>query len=240
MSNKVNCNVIQDLLPSYIDELCSEESRQMVEEHLKECAKCRAMLSSMKEDIIPGKGHDIGGQAVDEKKIIQNVNKKIKRDIDRRLMVYRCIMAVIILGILVMFLPIKTVPKSKLSIEYQAFNLSECMDFSDSREPITEDTVYLKDDDREFDKAMFLDFQGNIGYNLKIDALWASKHDYITAAKIISKCPIKNYSYSIVEEGGKKILCLDTVKSSFIGGESEGEYIVNIIVPDKIDDYRIY
>ena len=56
MSEIISCNIVQDLLPSYIDDLCSEESRQMVEEHLKECAKCRAMLSSMKEDIIPCKG----------------------------------------------------------------------------------------------------------------------------------------------------------------------------------------
>ncbi len=36
----MKCNVIQDLLPLYIDDCCSEESRQIVEEHLKSCSQC--------------------------------------------------------------------------------------------------------------------------------------------------------------------------------------------------------
>lgn len=36
-----NCNTIRDLWPLYIDGELSEESRRMVEEHLKECSKCR-------------------------------------------------------------------------------------------------------------------------------------------------------------------------------------------------------
>lgn len=37
----ITCDVIQDLLPLYEDECCSEQSRKIVEEHLAECAKCR-------------------------------------------------------------------------------------------------------------------------------------------------------------------------------------------------------
>ena len=41
---KITCNIIEDLLPLYIDDMVSEDSRQLVEEHLKECAACRKML----------------------------------------------------------------------------------------------------------------------------------------------------------------------------------------------------
>ena len=51
MSEKISCNIVQDLLPSYIDDLCSDESREIVEKHIKECEICREMLSSMKEDM---------------------------------------------------------------------------------------------------------------------------------------------------------------------------------------------
>lgn len=37
----VPCKVIKDLLPLYLDKVCSEESRNIVEEHLKECPDCR-------------------------------------------------------------------------------------------------------------------------------------------------------------------------------------------------------
>ena len=41
---KVSCEIIKDLLPLYHDGVCSNESRQMVEEHLSECEKCRLDL----------------------------------------------------------------------------------------------------------------------------------------------------------------------------------------------------
>lgn len=47
---KITCNIIEDLLPLYIDDMVSEDSRQLVEEHLKECASCRKMLDEMKKE----------------------------------------------------------------------------------------------------------------------------------------------------------------------------------------------
>lgn len=47
---KIECGVIDDLLPLYMDECCSEATRKLVEEHLKECKKCGALYSTYKED----------------------------------------------------------------------------------------------------------------------------------------------------------------------------------------------
>lgn len=41
---KISCNVIKDLIPSYIDEICSEESRNLVDEHIKSCTDCHTHL----------------------------------------------------------------------------------------------------------------------------------------------------------------------------------------------------
>ena len=51
---KTSCNVIKDLLPLYHDGVCSRESRELVEEHLKECEECRMELKnySKSEQII--------------------------------------------------------------------------------------------------------------------------------------------------------------------------------------------
>lgn len=43
----MNCGIIQDLLPLYHDGVCSPESRAEVEEHLKTCPDCRAVLAAM-------------------------------------------------------------------------------------------------------------------------------------------------------------------------------------------------
>lgn len=44
---KTPCKVICDLLPLYHDNVCSTESKRMVEEHLEYCNKCRKELQMM-------------------------------------------------------------------------------------------------------------------------------------------------------------------------------------------------
>ncbi len=48
---KVSCEIIKDLLPLYKDELCSDESKKMIDEHLLECEKCKRELELMNEEI---------------------------------------------------------------------------------------------------------------------------------------------------------------------------------------------
>lgn len=43
---KLNCDVIQDLLPLYEEGLCSEASRKLVEAHLAGCDRCRNQLAA--------------------------------------------------------------------------------------------------------------------------------------------------------------------------------------------------
>ncbi len=48
---KHDCEVIRDLLPLYQDDVCSPKSREMVEEHLKECEACKKELEEIKKEI---------------------------------------------------------------------------------------------------------------------------------------------------------------------------------------------
>lgn len=48
---KQNCEVIMDLLPLYHDGVCSEGSRRLVEEHLKECERCSQALEEIKKEL---------------------------------------------------------------------------------------------------------------------------------------------------------------------------------------------
>jgi len=47
----VNCDVIQDLLPLYAEELVSDNSRKLVEEHVQQCNACKKCLEKIKLDI---------------------------------------------------------------------------------------------------------------------------------------------------------------------------------------------
>lgn len=49
--NNVNCNIIKDILPLYIDNLISEDTRKFVENHIQNCDECRKELSLLKTDL---------------------------------------------------------------------------------------------------------------------------------------------------------------------------------------------
>ena len=68
-----NCEIIRDLLPLYADEICSESSKQLVEEHIAACESCKNEL----EDYRYNTGVDI--DEIDEKQAIQNFSKKLKK-----------------------------------------------------------------------------------------------------------------------------------------------------------------
>lgn len=67
------CKVVEDLLPLYHDGICSEESRQMVDEHLSQCEHCRKMLNQIDGELVsPGaKDADI--------KPLEGINKAVKK-----------------------------------------------------------------------------------------------------------------------------------------------------------------
>ena len=44
------CPMIQDLLPLYVDQICSQESRRAVEEHVENCPLCRARLEELRRE----------------------------------------------------------------------------------------------------------------------------------------------------------------------------------------------
>lgn len=55
--SKISCDVTKDLLASYLDGVCSEESKGLVEEHLQECNSCKRFVEQVREQ-------DLGKDAV--------------------------------------------------------------------------------------------------------------------------------------------------------------------------------
>ncbi len=72
--SKISCDIIKDLLPLYIDGVCSSDSANSVEEHLKDCPLCEAEFLNMQNntDIKPEIDKDIDNA-------VKNANKKIKK-----------------------------------------------------------------------------------------------------------------------------------------------------------------
>ncbi|MDQ0272892.1 zf-HC2 domain-containing protein [Cytobacillus purgationiresistens] len=48
---EIKCTIIQDVLPLYIDEVVSQDTKEMVDEHLQHCDKCQMEYESMKKNL---------------------------------------------------------------------------------------------------------------------------------------------------------------------------------------------
>lgn len=48
---KITCDIISDLIPSYIDDICTDDSRKLIEEHIRTCEKCRQKIHYMADPI---------------------------------------------------------------------------------------------------------------------------------------------------------------------------------------------
>ncbi|MEM5009817.1 zf-HC2 domain-containing protein [Niallia taxi] len=48
---KISCEIIKDILPLYYDNVCSDDSKNMVEEHLRECHNCKMELEKLQDEI---------------------------------------------------------------------------------------------------------------------------------------------------------------------------------------------
>lgn len=70
---RITCEVIRDLLPLYHDNVCSEDSRRLVDEHLATCSKCKLELEQIDTEIK-------GENNMEDVQVIKSIAKKWKKD----------------------------------------------------------------------------------------------------------------------------------------------------------------
>ncbi len=73
--NRIDCEVVQDLFPSYIEGLTSEKTNAVIEEHLAGCDKCGKVLAAMR-----GSVSDTPDISTEEKQEIDFLKKNRNRN----------------------------------------------------------------------------------------------------------------------------------------------------------------
>ena len=117
------CEIVQDLLPLYVDGACSESSAAMVKEHLESCPECKTLYEKLCSDTGEGtlKAEMVG--------VVAKREKKVKK---KRLLT---IVASVVLTIVLIFTVINLWPAS---IDYGSSEIY-------SREDMDEAITLIKD-----------------------------------------------------------------------------------------------
>ena len=89
---KISCDVAKDLLPLYAEDICSDDSKRLLQEHLQTCGDCRVQYERMKNAVL----FPEGDRETDEQGAEISLSAYAKK-IRRRRMLLRCLIPVLIL-----------------------------------------------------------------------------------------------------------------------------------------------
>lgn len=112
---EIKCTIIQDILPLYIDGVVSQDTKEMVEEHLQHCENCQEEYEAMK--------HELYIPAENNASILKKMNKKWRKKKVMISIVSVLVTAIVLLGVYMYVFYYQTViPYSKNLIKIERQN----------------------------------------------------------------------------------------------------------------------
>lgn len=132
------CGIIRDLLPLFIDDVCNEESKQAVEQHLLVCEKCRNCYETMKSTC--GFVQMTNDRLVDEKAVdsLKNVKITINKKIRNIVLCAVAAVCIFVFGWYLLFdAAIMNVPLDTVSVSADVYSLAELVENSVESVPST-------------------------------------------------------------------------------------------------------
>lgn len=131
--NEANCNVIQDILPLYLDNAVSEDTAKMVEEHLHTCKECMEYKKKMEADIVVTENNE-------GKKLLRKINGRIRKKIVISVAAAIAALAALIVGGIYVYKWMQVNRLVKLKTDEMSFNYM-------ASPYIADDLEYLKRND---------------------------------------------------------------------------------------------
>lgn len=222
MKYELPCEIVKDLLPSYIDELAGASTGESVKAHLEGCTECRKIYENMKNDVENPKPAEENGGENNEK----NLYKKVKRQIHKKVWIaIGAGLAAVLLAIGIEHLLyeaiIKDVPLEDVHISTTVYAMEEYKQLDSKDDRIL--TVMA-------DTGEYVD---DLGYRVEnIDEV-----EYVTTFEISSPYILKNVRFwNIAGTPHNGTLQMDRVKTSVLNNRlPDGEYRFSYTCFGKVD-----
>lgn len=189
------CGIIRDLLPLYIDEVCNEESKQAVENHLSECEKCRNYYESMKStEGFVSKEND-NSEDMKMAKSLKNVKLKMNKKIRNAVLCAVATVLVFIVGFNLLFnAAIKEISPKDVAISADVYSLAELIENPANDVPNSESvTIFSDEDDKSEAIEVKIPELGNV--TLTKDTI--EKCKYATVVSVSSEYFLRTIKHEI-------------------------------------------
>ena len=189
------CGIIRDLLPLYIDDVCNEESKQAVENHLSECEKCRNYYESMKStEGFVAKEND-NSEDMKMANNLKNVKSKINKKIRNIVLGAVAAMVFVIVGVTLLFnVELKEVSPDDVIVSANVYSFEELIENPASNVPNSESvTIYSDDSDNSQKIEVRIPEIGEI--TVTEDTI--EKNKYVTVFSVSSEYFIRTIKHEI-------------------------------------------
>ena len=180
------CGIIKDLLPLYMDNVCNEESRQAVEEHLEECESCRNDYDIMKGS------EDVGRRNLEHPEDLEMADrlKCVKRKLNKRITkMICCVIAAAmacIAGYHLLFnAAIKQLSPEDVSITANVYCVEELIENRDGQ-AVDADTVTISSDENDDSDLITISIPEIGGAGIAITVNTAEEYPFISVVTVQS------------------------------------------------------
>ena len=147
------CGIIRDLLPLYIDDVCNEESKQALHNHLSECEKCRSCYEAMKStegfEYKRSDNSEDSKMASSLKNVKNTINKKIRNIV---LYAVAAVLAVIVGFNLLFNVAVKNVSFEDITVSANVYSLAELIENPADKVPHSESVTIFSDENDNSEK----------------------------------------------------------------------------------------
>lgn len=220
------CGIIRDLLPLYIDDVCNEESRIAVSNHLSECEKCSGYYESMKstEGLIEKQTNS--EEDVKMANSLKNIKKKLNKRVKISVISSLSAAAVLFFVFQLLFhLPLKNVDVSDVSVSANVYSLNKLANdtkFAEAESAST--TVFADENDESKTISITIPEIGDISLTQNT----IDKSGYATVISWNSDYFLREISYAEQNNNSSDILYVSEFKTTFLDNKAE-EYQKKII-----------
>ena len=234
--NNEKCCVIKDLLPLYIDGLCSDETAAIIKEHLDGCESCKNTYNTMKSEVPGSDNADFSPVKIDPgtsdehdkqliKKVSMDVRKKTNRSNICSVIAVACALF-IILGFTVPIVPIKAD-----SVDVKVENPTLFVNAKElSYYDLSEKDIILYEGNTDLTKCVFryayIRNMPDITIAVDTELLGDESDEGITLDNVrfvtlSANKPIKSYKTDTEQTNGQKKLIIKNVRTTLFSGFSD-------------------
>ena len=235
------CYLVEDLIPSYIDEVVTDESKKIMDEHFKTCEDCRKKLESMKGDVFVETAQNAD---LYDKELLKKVSLNVRKKENKTKTAF-IVAITLIIGLFVFInLPIIKVNPDKLDVHtiepYSRLD-SEFVRYNQ----VPENAILFYDESKDLDKnyfyrVIFDDETGKYLNDVEIYADNLTNLQSMTLVQIESPSPIRKYKTKVMTIDGKRSLVVKSVKTSILGIFQKGAVSKVTVVNMDYVEGRVY